>query len=80
MSGVEPQLRLDPNLRRLRGSDGTPMALGGSPLRLLRLRPPADAVVDAAALQEGWTTVDRIDDEPRLGSSTRCFSGGWCIP
>ena len=49
MSGVEPYLRLDATVRRLRGSDGTPLALGGSPLRLLRLRPPADAVIDALA-------------------------------
>ncbi len=47
MSGVEPHLRLDATVQRLRGSDGTLLALGGSPLRLLRLRPPADAVVDA---------------------------------
>lgn len=57
MSGVEPHLRLDASVRRLRGSDGTPIALGGSPLRLLRLRPPADAVVDALAVGGTITEV-----------------------
>ena len=57
MSDAEPLLRLDATVRRLRGSDATPMILGGSPLRLLRLRPPADAVVDALAAGSTLTQV-----------------------
>lgn len=41
------ELRLDSTLQHLEGPDGHPVLLGGSPLRLLRLRSPADEVVRA---------------------------------
>ena len=43
----DAQLRLDVTVRFLDGPDGNAVLLGGSPLRLLRLRPPADVLLDA---------------------------------
>lgn len=43
----DARLRLDVTVQCLKGPDGNAVLLGGSPLRLLRLRPPADQLIDA---------------------------------
>ena len=51
--------RVDPTLTVAVGPDGTPVAVGGSPMRLLRLRPPADAVL--AQLRAGATLGEVLE-------------------
>ncbi len=53
-----PSVRLDRSVRLLSGPDGVTVLLGGSPLRLLRLRSPADQLV--RALQRGSNLADAI--------------------
>ena len=56
------KLRLDSTLAHLKSPDGCPVLLGGSPLRLLRLRPPADDLVDAlrrnASVESALSALD----------------------
>ncbi len=54
--------RIDPTITIKPGRDGTPVAVGGSPMRLLRLRPPADEVV--AQLMAGAALGEVLDDLP----------------
>jgi mycofactocin glycosyltransferase len=56
------RFRIDASIRIRPGADGTPVAVGGSPLRLLRLRVPADAIV--AQLQSGLTLGAILDALP----------------
>ena len=42
----DAQLRLDVTVQFRKGPDGNAVLLGGSPLRLLRLRPPANVLLD----------------------------------
>ena len=59
MSDADPELRLDASVQRLAGPDGTATLLGGSPLRVLRLRTPADAVIEA--LSRGCTVEQALE-------------------
>ena len=64
--------RLDRSFTVKAGSDGTPVAIGGSPLRLWRLRPPAETVV--AQLQAGASLGTIMDGlAPNRRASARRF-------
>lgn len=69
--GAASAVRLDAGIQTLPGSDGRSVLLGGSPLRLLRLRPPADAIVES--LQSGTSLDATIEalDPPRRAAGRR---------
>ena len=57
-SPLAASVRLDPAVKLLTGPDGVTVLLGGSPLRLLRLRSPADQLV--RAVQRGSNLAEAI--------------------
>lgn len=59
----DARLRLDVTVKCLNGPDGNAVLLGGSPLRLLRLRPPADRLV--AALRAGRSVPAALASLPQ---------------
>lgn len=66
------RIRVDPEVETLVGSTSPVVLLGGSPLKLLRLNPPADSIF--AALARGATLREVADESNRSVRSVARFT------